>query len=373
MPQAMGLITTNQTVSLGKLTADRPIAAVPFAARYRLLDFALSNLVNSGVRTVGLITPHHFRPIMDHLGAGREWFLDRKAGGLFILPGSTYGMKNMNAKFLLKDLLKNIQYIRHGRERDVVVSSANQVFNFNYRPALEAHAESGADLTLLYRDEERSLRGRRDNSFFLRLGEDGRVLNLEPAAALAPREPRRLFLDVFIMRRALLLNVLEWYKTMEYSDLQDIIAENLNSWQVRSVPFRGYLKRIESVEDYFSSSMDCLCAEVRQEIFGAADRIHTKMKDNAPAYYGPQSEVTNSLVASGCRIEGSVANSIIFRKVRVAEGAIVRDSVVMQGCVIDQDSLVEHVVCDKSARIMRGSLLKGRLSAPSVVGKECVV
>jgi glucose-1-phosphate adenylyltransferase len=119
--------------------------------------------------------------------------------------------------------------------------------------------------------------------------------------------------------------------------------------------------------------MDFLRAEVRQEIFGAEDRIHTKMKDNVPTYYGPQSEVTNSLVASGCRIEGLVANSILFRKVRVAEGAVVRDSVIMQGCVIDRDSLVEHVVCDKSARIERGSLLKGRLSAPSIVGKECVV
>jgi glucose-1-phosphate adenylyltransferase len=373
MPQAMGLITTNQTINLGKLTADRPVAAVPFAARYRLLDFALSNLVNSGVRTVGLITPYHFRSIMDHLGAGREWLLDRKVGGLFILPGSNYGMKSMNAKFLLKDLLKNIRYIKHGQKNDVIISSANQVFNLNYREALEFHAENGVDLTMFYRDEERLPRGRRDNSFFLRLGENDQVLALAPVSALTPREPRRLFLDTFIIRRALLLDVLEWYKTMEYSDLQDIIAENVNSWSVRGVPFRGYLKRIDSIDDYFSGSMDFLRPDVQKELFGSENRIHTKIKDNAPAYYGAHSEVTNALVSNGCRIEGTVENSILFRKVSVAKGAIVRGSIIMQGCVIDRDSLVEHVVCDKFARIERGALLKGRLSAPSIVGKECVV
>ncbi|MDR1322299.1 MAG: glucose-1-phosphate adenylyltransferase subunit GlgD [Gracilibacteraceae bacterium] len=373
MPQAMGLITTNQIINLGKLTADRPVAAVPFAARYRLLDFALSNLVNSDVRTVGVITPYHYRSIMDHLGAGREWFLDRKVGGLFILPGSNYGMKSMNAKFLLKDLLKNVAYLKHGRERDVIVSSANQVFTLNYRGALEAHEENESDLTMFYREEERALRGRRDNSFFIRLGEGDRVQALVPAAALTAREARRLFLDTFIIRRQLLLDILEWYKTMEYSDLQDIIAENANSWQMRAVPFRGYLKRVETIEDYFSGSMDFLRADVRRELFGKENRIHTKVKDNMPAYYGVHSSVTNSLVASGCRIEGTVENSILFRKVNVAKGAIVRGSVIMQGCVIDRDCLVEHVVCDKFARVERGALLKGRLSAPSIVGKECVV
>jgi glucose-1-phosphate adenylyltransferase len=369
----MGLISTNQTINLGKLTADRPIAAVPFAARYRLLEFALSNLANSGVRTVGVVTPYHYRPIMDHLGAGREWFLDRKVGGLFILPGSNYGMRSVSAKFLLKDILKNMQFLKHGRENHVVVSSANQIFKLNYRDALSAHAENGADLTMFYRDEERALRGRKDCSFFLRLGEGDRVKALVPVGALTAREPRRLFIDTFIIRRTLLLDVLEWYKTMEYSDLQDIIAENLNSWQVRGTPFRGYLKRIDSIEDYFSGSMDFLRLDVQNELFGGEDRILTKVKDNVPAYYGAQSEVTNSLVASGCRIEGVVENSILFRKVHVKKGAIVRGSVIMQGCVIEQDSLVEHVVCDKFARIERGSLLKGRLSAPSIVGKECVV
>jgi glucose-1-phosphate adenylyltransferase len=373
MIKAIGLITTNyDSGRLGKLTAERPVAAVPFGSRYRLLDFALSNLVNSGMRTVGLITPYLYRPLVDHIGAGREWFLDRKRGGLFILPGSNYGLKNMTAKYLLKDLFKNRPFFTYAQEECVVFSAANQVWNMNYQEALENHVQRNADITLFYREEKESRR-RHDGFFVILKDKDDKVKDLQPGSALSARETRRLFLDCFIIRRELLLSLMDWYKTMEYADLQDIIAENLGHLRVFGHAFPGYFRRIETIEDYYASNMDCLSPDLQHELFYGENSIHTKVKDNLPARYGPQAQVKNSLIASGCFIEGTVENSILFRKVHIKKGALVRGSVIMQGGQIGEDAFVEKVICDKHAKVENEGLLKGRLSAPVIVGKECVV
>ncbi|MCL2165360.1 MAG: sugar phosphate nucleotidyltransferase, partial [Oscillospiraceae bacterium] len=139
--QVMGLICANYNSDrLGALTEDRPVASLPFGSRYRLIDFVLSNMVNAGIRTVGVVTPYLFRSLLDHLGAGKDWFLDRKRGGLFILPGSIYGFKNMSTQFLVKDMIRNMDYLLRDTKDYIILSTANQIYNMDYEKFIEAHA-----------------------------------------------------------------------------------------------------------------------------------------------------------------------------------------------------------------------------------------
>ena len=152
MNRTIGLISTNYSVpGFGSVTEVRPAASIPFGGRYRLLDFALSNMVNSRVQTVGLVTPYFYRSIMDHVGAGKPWDLSRKEGGLYILPGTVFGFHEENARFLFRDLLHNLEYLRQGDGDYILVSSGTLVANIDYQPMITKHELEGKPVTLLYK------------------------------------------------------------------------------------------------------------------------------------------------------------------------------------------------------------------------------
>ena len=154
MKRLMGLVCANYASDrFGMLTEERPIASIPFGGRYRLVDFPLSNMVNSGINTVGLVTPYAYRSLLDHVGNGKAWTLNRKVGGMFILPGSAYGVKNAQGKFLLRDVIRNQAYLERSRRDIVVVTACSKIFNMDFREAAEQHEKSGAVVTLLYKRE----------------------------------------------------------------------------------------------------------------------------------------------------------------------------------------------------------------------------
>ncbi len=371
MNQAMGIICANYTTDrLRALTENRPLGAVPFGGRYRLLDFALSNLVNAGIRTVGIITPYLYRAILDHLGAGKEWFLDRKRGGLFILPGSISGFKNMTTKFSLRDMVRNRDYLQRDVADYVVIASANQIYNLDCKALLRDHAASGADITLVYQPEaEKRLPG-----LLVDVSPQGRVARL-----LSTEEGERqgvnggLFADVLVIGREQLLDFLQWYQAVEHLDLMEVIEDNLNHLQVRGYPFTGYLARVNSIDTYLACSMDLLRPEVRQELFMGERPVYTKVKDSPPTRYTHQAQVVNSLVPNGCIIRGRVENSIIFHSVVVEEGAVIRDSVIMQRGSVGPNAVLEHVIADKFSAIGGGTVIKGRVDSPVVLRKRSVM
>jgi len=177
MSNAIGIIYANSaTDNLQGLASKRPIAAVPFGGRYRILDFALSSMVNSGVRTIGVVTPHHYRPLLDHLGAGKAWFLDRKDGGLFILPGAIHGLLGDNHTFCVKDLQNNIEYLQKDFAENVIISSGDQIFNMNFKNALELHNDKQADVTLVYKGD---YSGDQTDEIFLEIDEEQKVSNIK--------------------------------------------------------------------------------------------------------------------------------------------------------------------------------------------------
>ena len=209
MHNAIGILFANNgSDNLQGLTIERTAAAVHFGGRYRLLDFALSSMVNSGLWTVGLITPRDYRSILDHLGAGKDWFLDRKSGGLFILPGAIHGLSGENGKFRLQDLQLNVEYLEKDSSENIIISGCNHVFNINYREALDYHKLKQADITMIYKEsiDPSSMTGK--ERFIL--NEKQEILEIQENNPLdSPGQPNYYFLDMLIIRRKLLLKIVE--------------------------------------------------------------------------------------------------------------------------------------------------------------------
>jgi glucose-1-phosphate adenylyltransferase len=378
MSRTIGLICCNYlSGSLQEVAKDRPVGAVPFGGRYRLLDFVLSSMVNSGIRTVGLITPPNYRPLVDHLGAGKEWFLDRKAGGLFLLPGTNQGLNDKDIKFSLPDLRANLEFLEKDFAEQVIMSGCNQVFNINFFKALEFQNNIAADAVLLYQAIPERLAN--PGEHILDAARDGRVKKILTAgSAVADEQPKRpkkrskLFLDILLPRRKLLMEIIS-KSNVKTADLLGVIGENLSSLKVYAYPHAGYWARIDSVAGYFRHNLELLDPKIRTELFMGKDRIMTKIKDNPPARYGFAAQVKDSLVASGCYIEGKVEKSVIFREVQIKMGAQIKNAVVMQRCTIGKDVVLENVILDKFVRIKDHAVLKGTENCPVVLSKGSVV
>lgn len=363
MDNVIGLITANYaTPELAELTNRRTSATLPFGGRYRLVDFALSNMVNAGIRSVGIIMPYS-SSILDHVGAGSDWNLDRKNGGVFFLTGSVYGISNAHsgARFALRDIGRNLVYLMRSPAPYVIVTASNTVYNMDYLDLVQAHIESGADITMAYHyaaEDDSDVTG-------LRI-EQGRVKGITTGV----KKGEAAFLDCFVVGRKQLLNIVDWYSAIDYLDIFQVLSEDYdNKMQVGVYRFDGYAKSIFSVRSYARRSMDLLRPEVQKELFLKSAPIVTKVADAPPTKYTARAQVKNAIIPAGCVIDGTVEHSILFRGVRVGRNAVIRNSVIMQSCVIGDGACVENAVIDRNNTISAGAVLKGTPEDMMVMGK----
>ena len=360
MDNIIGLITANYgTEKLGELTSQRTIASLPFGGRYRLIDFTLSNMVNSKIKTVGIITPYKYRSIIDHIGAGKEWSLDRKNGGLFVLPGSVFGISSTESRFLLRDIDHNRVFLVRSPAPYVLVSASNTVCNMDYTGLFEAHRRSGADITLAYK------RAAEDSEYVTGINvSGGRVTGMLRGV----RAGGNGFLDCFIINRNLLLKMLDWYAAIDYLDIFEALTEDYDKVSIGLYEYSGYAAAIFDTQSYFHRSMDLLNRQISNELFFRERPIMTKIQDAVPTKYMKDAVVRNSLVPAGCIIGGTVEGSVLFRGVQVEKGAVVKNSIIMQSCVIGCGARVENAIIDRSNIICAGNVIKG--SADSTFIKE---
>ena len=371
MIRTIGLVSTNYSVEgFEELFENRCAAALPFGGRYRLVDFALSNLINGGVRTVGVITPYSYRSLLDHIGAGKAWGLDRKSGGLFVLPGSPYGSADENRRFSLEDFRRNRQYLEQGDADYVLCTDCGFLYNADYRLLMERHEVSGADVTLLYkplRDEQR-------RGVYLTLDEKDRVCAMERAES-----GERLFLNCFMVNRGFLLRLLDAHEQLAFEspvfrhrpprDFTELLAELLTEAKVEAMAFEGSVLYTDGMADYFAASRSLLQREVRQELFNGERQIYTRIHDEPPTAFGKNAAVCNSVISSGGHMGGRVENSVLFRGVVVEEGAEVKNCVLMEKTVVHSGAVLENVICDKEVCIGGGVILRGTADRPCLLGK----
>lgn len=373
MINTMGLILSGwKKPDLKELSYIRSVSAIPIGGKYRAIDFILSNMVNSGIKNVGVLTQYSFRSLLDHLGSGKEWDLDRRYDGLFIFPPSLSGDDSGWYRGSADAMYNNLTFLKRSNEEYVAISQGNSIFKMQLDGMLEYHKKINADITLAYRKMYDYSAEDLTRLGIIRLDGDNRVTDLQEK----PLHPQTDIgsIGVYMIRRPLLISLLEECAAHgEYDFVKDIIIKKLGKLGVYGYEFKGYWRNISSVQTYYRCSMDMLNPELRNELFIDGGKIYTKVKDEAPAKYNDEAEVRNSIIADGCFIEGVVENSVLFRGVMVAKGVTVRNSIVMQGSVIEQDASINYAILDKNVVLTKGKNLKGESDWPIVVGKNSVV
>lgn len=362
MMDTMGVIlTVDNDYDMGDLTSLRSVAAIPFGGRYRLIDFALSNLVNSGIVNVGVATDYNYQSLMDHLGSGKPWGLARKKYGLTLLP--PFNANPSLADERLKMLIGILNYLKRSQQKYIIIAESNNVCNMTFDKALEQHKESAAELTLVYTESAD------DRGMFVNIDEeDGRVKGL--ADKRKGKKGNKL-VGYYIFTKDLLVNILERCQMLgKRSFYNDLLENYINRGKVKSFRFDGYLAQVCDTAGYYKISMDLMNSEVRKSLFMSDNRILTKVKDRVPTHYMFNAEVSDSMIADGCIIDGKVQNSILFRGVRIAKGADVRNCIIMQDTVISENVRLSCCIIDKDCVILGGRELVGQPDFPVVVGKR---
>ncbi len=366
MSTAVGVIFTNvHGENVPELVRRRTMGSIPFGSRYRLIDFPLSNMVNSNITTVGLMTNSNYRSLIDHIGSGKDWDLARKDGGLILLPPySDVGEKPYRNH--LEALYGLTNFFNHRNEKYVVLSDANAVARLDISEIIKYHEEKNADITLVTHEEELESA---NNHMLLQSDADGRVVDVKIKPHLREKTTANVYVNVMIANREFLMHLIEDCRANGCRSLsQDVIFKQMHSLKIYEYNFRGFYATIDSMSTYYKHSMSLLKKDVRNELFGARD-IYTKVRDSAPSKYGEQAIVRNSLISDGCEIEGTVENSILFRGVRVEKGAVVKNSIVMQDSIIATNASLDCVITDKNVVVTAKRTLIGHESLPYYINK----
>ncbi len=363
---ALGIIFPNaHDFLLPEMVAERTMASVPFGGRYRIIDFVLSSMANSGISNVSIVVKQNYRSLMDHLGSGREWDLTRKRGGLNLVP--PYSEANMKLyQGRVEALASLVEFLEEQKEEYVIMSDSDIVFNFDFRKLIEAHVASQADVTVMY--ERRAIpEGLKEDNYTLKL-QDGRVTEL----LINDYRPgiQNLSMNVYIIQRDTLITMVKdaTIRGLLYFE-KDILARNLELLNVQGFEYNGYTARIADRTSFFEENMRLLDPKNLDELFPDNLPVYTKVHDNAPTRYAMDSHVKNSLVADGCIIEGEVENCILFRGVKIKKGAKVKNCVLMQNTVVEVGADVEYVVTDKNVKITADKKLTGTDTFPVYVVK----
>lgn len=362
-----GIIFSHEKRSnMRELTDVRMPASVPFAGRYRIIDFILSSMVNAGIADVGVVLHGNYQSLLDHLGNGKDWDLSRKHGGLRLLPPFTYERSGAIRPFRGRmEALAGVRgYLEKIRYSHVVLADSDLVINIPLQDVYEAHMASGADITAVCTS---NVEGPEDAGYF-RLDDTGRVT--ESLCAVHDPTGCHRSLEIYILSKELLLSLVdECVSHDEYSFQRSVLQAKTKSLDIRGYVWDGYAAQIHSLQEYYDRSMELLDPAVRREVFCPERPILTKERNDASTYLDPAGTCCNSLVADGCTIEGSVENSILFRGVSVARGAEVRNCILMQGVTVSRDAVIHHVIADKNVEILESRTLMGHETYPLAIAR----
>ncbi|MBS7369898.1 MAG: glucose-1-phosphate adenylyltransferase subunit GlgD [Oscillospiraceae bacterium] len=372
MANVLGLIFANMhEQTLPELTKGRAMASVPFGSKYRLIDFPLSSMVNSGITQVGVITQQNYYSLMNHLGMGSEWDLARKTGGLHILP--PYGREGSGGMYRgrMEALAGSIEFIQESDAEYVVMTDSNVVANMDLKPVVDFHEETGADITCVYGTGVYSVERAMAQTVFSVDGE-GKIYDVLKRPAMSGE--MNVALNIYVMRRQFLEDIIrESECRSQYSFETDILQHKLHDYKIYGYKYEGYYEIIDSMKTYYKANMDMMNREICREVFSLKTPIYTKVRDVAPAKYGIDCSVKRSLIADGCIIDGTVEDSILFRGVKVRKGAVVRNAIIMQDAVIEEKAGVINVITDKDTTISKNRTLTGSIEYPVFVSKGAVV
>jgi glucose-1-phosphate adenylyltransferase len=375
---AVGLIFSNiHDNSIPELTRMRTIGSVPYGGRYRLIDFAISSMVNSDITKIGIVTHNNYQSLLDHLGNGKDWDLARRSGGIKILPPYISSFENAASnKYYtsrLEALMGTVNFLNRCTEDYVVMSDCDVICNIDLADVISKHVESGADITFVTKKGDLTRVNQKEIITAMDSDENGNVCDVSERKVSDGAS--QIYVNILVIARTHLLNIIEESIAKGYTSfLHDIIIKNVGKANFKVYNYDGWYAQIGSMAGYFDCSMKLLDANVREQLFGVKNRpVLTKVRNSAPTRYCSGAKVTNSVVAEGCIIEGTVENSIIFRGVHVGKGAVVKNSVLFQDTYVCPNVNLNCVITDKNVVIRDGRNLSGHESMPFYIGKRMTV
>ena len=371
---ASGIIFSNiHDNNIPELTRLRTVASVPFACRYRFIDFTLSNMVNSNIYNISVITHYNYQSLMDHIGSGKDWDLARRSGGIKILPPYINAYAN-NSNLVYQTRLQALKSVNNSISRItddyVVLSDCDVICNVDFNDIIAYHQKTDADMTIAVKTVDLTPETAKINTIFTS-DEEGRVTDVLSYPSNF-RGVADISLNIVVMKTSYLQQIVLDAIAHDYVSLtRDVIARNMKHMNYRVYKYEGYFACISSFADYYSHSMDLLHnVEARDSLFNVKNRpVYTKVRNSTPSYYSPTSIVKNSMIADGCYIEGTVENSIIFRGAKIGRNATVKNSIIMQDSIIGEGAFLNCVITDKNAVIRDGRMLSGADTQPYYISK----
>ncbi len=345
------------------LTEHRVMASVPFGGRYRLVDFPLSNMVNSGINQVGVVTEQNYQSLMDHLGSGKAWDLSRKTKGLSLLP--PFGAETSRTEGKIESLSTIGRFLKSATEEYVLLSDCDTVVNIDYRDLFTFHTKNEADITVVYRH------GNSPDS------DKNVIYTIDPDNIVREVYIKRSSdfdcnygMGIYLINKKKLVELIDDCMSRNLYDFdRDIIQCGVKDMKICGLEFTGTAYPITSFEAYFNASMALMNPKVRAQLFEPNRPIYTKVRDDMPTRYGLGSVIHNSMVADGCVVDGEVENCILFRGVIVKKGARLKNCVIMQDTVIGENTRLDYVVADKNVEFTPNKTIMGHSTYPVYIVK----
>ncbi len=352
------------------LVNERLMASIPFAGRYRLIDFTLSSMVECGIDNVSIIVKKNYRSLMRHLGSGRPWDLVRKNGGLNIVPPyAEKGIKVYNGR--VEAVASIVEFLKVSKEQYVFMCDSNIAYNFDFADMIRAHQESGADVTIAYKNEPipygfMNLQTTQTTDLYYTFDLDGdKITQINTNSK--EYGPQNLSMNLYLIEREKLIAQIERaYAQGHVFYERDVLAPMLGTDKICGYEFKGYSARITDMVSYFDENMKLLNPENLNALFDGFN-VYTTVRDDNPARYCSGSKVANSLIADGCLIEGEVDNCVLFRGVHVGKGTRIKNCILMQDTVIAGNCDIEYCIMDKEVTVASGKSIKGDKTFPVFV------
>ena len=363
------VFASDNETKLNELTIHRTTASLPFCGRYRFIDFTLSNLVNSNITTIGIVTRSNYSSLTDHLRMGRDWDLNRKNSGIAIFSPYSSNTSRSMFKGKIEAMYGILDYMERASEEYVIVTNSNIASNIDFEDVYNQHVSNGADITMLTYTSHptSSKRVIVDKDF------TGRVTGVR-LTSNASEEQCEVGLNIYLIKKNLLMSLItDSYERGNLDFEKNIIQQKADTLSIYCYHVDGYAAIIDDVKSYYTESMRILEPAVRNDLFYRYGKIFTKVKDSVPTRYREDAEVKNSLIADGCDIAGKVENSILFRGVVVEEGAVISNSIVMENGHIIKYSELKYTITDKDVTVTEDKTISGSQNYPVVIVKNKVV
>ena len=369
--QAAGIIFSSlNNNTLSRLTSDRTVAAIPFACRYRLIDFALSNMVNANISNIYVVANYKYRSLIEHLGSGKDWDLARREGGITIIsPFQTASAGEGKMFSTHMEALKSMkEYIDEIKEEYVVLMDSDTVLTLDVTDVIKTHELTGADVTIVTRDIESDYTAKHPRIMITSVA--GKVTQLAMSAAYDERHPE-LALGIYVMKTAYLRNIIDEAEAYNLNSFTMTLLKNCKSSNYRTYKFSGFAASVSSFLDYYKYSMELVSNEKAREslLWKKEAPIFTRVHNSAPTMHTGCAKVENSMIADECVIEGTVINSVIFRNVTIEKGAVVKNCVLFHGSRACKNAQLNCIVADKDVTVTDGVNLSGNENMPFYIQK----